>query len=154
MVLGSRPVTDLTHEHYDAEWEGALHTLLDEIALQRGGSASAASAGLPTASQSTDAAPHLDTLVPASASSASAPSVERLESAGAPSAAAARGGFSELTMAQKVARVREELSLDAALPIAKAVAEANAVMGIEGHGPLSRQVETLLTELGVLPGSV
>ena len=54
-------------------------------------------------------------------------------------------------MAQKMARVREELSLDEGLPIAKAVAEANAVMGIEGHGPLAKQVENLLTELGVVP---
>ena len=27
----------------------------------------------------------------------------------------------------------------------------NAVMGIEGHGPLAKQVENLLTELGVVP---
>ena len=53
-------------------------------------------------------------------------------------------------MAQKVQRIREELSLEPSLPIAKAVAEANAVMGIEPAGPLAKQVETLLTELGVL----
>ena len=58
--------------------------------------------------------------------------------------------ITEWTMAQKVMKVREELSLDGALPIAKAVAEANAVMGIEGHGSLARQVDCLLTELGVL----
>ena len=50
----------------------------------------------------------------------------------------------------QVARIKEELSLDTALPIAKAVAEANTVMGIEPQGPLAKQVETLLKELGVI----
>ena len=50
----------------------------------------------------------------------------------------------------QVARIKEELSLETALPIAKAVAEANTVMGIEPQGPLAKQVETLLTELGVI----
>jgi hypothetical protein len=54
------------------------------------------------------------------------------------------------TMAQKVARIKEELSLDPLLPVAKAVAEANAAMGIEGQGSLAQQVDYLLTELGVL----
>ena len=79
-------------------------------------------------------------------------STSELPSAGpskAPPAAAATPP-GERTMAQKVARVREELSLDPSLPIAKAVAEANAVMGLEGHGSLAKQVEALLTELGVL----
>jgi hypothetical protein len=53
-------------------------------------------------------------------------------------------------MAQKMARVKEELSLDPSLPVAKAIAEANAVMGIEGQGTLPQQVDYLLTELGVL----
>ena len=42
------------------------------------------------------------------------------------------------------------LSLEGGLPIAKAVAEANVMMGIEPQGPLAKQVETLLTELGVI----
>ena len=78
-------------------------------------------------------------------------------SAAAPSSAAPQSGAAPLgspaaerTMAQKVARVKEELSLDPSLPVAKAVAEANAVMGIEGQGSLARQVDYLLTELGVL----
>ena len=50
----------------------------------------------------------------------------------------------------QVARIKEELSLDPSLPVAKAVAEANVVMGIEGHGTLAQQVDLLLTELGVL----
>lgn len=44
----------------------------------------------------------------------------------------------------------QELSLEISLPIAKAVAEANVMMGIEPQGPLARQVETLLTQLGVI----
>ena len=55
----------------------------------------------------------------------------------------------ERTMAQKVARVKEELSLDPSLPVAKAVAKANAAVGIEGQGTLAQQVDFLLTELGV-----
>ena len=50
----------------------------------------------------------------------------------------------------QVARIKEELSLDPSLPVAKAVAEANAAMGIEGHGTLAQQVDLLLTELGVI----
>jgi hypothetical protein len=50
----------------------------------------------------------------------------------------------------QVARIKEELSLDPSLPVAKAVAEANAAMGIEGQGSLAQQVDFLLTELGVL----
>jgi hypothetical protein len=53
-------------------------------------------------------------------------------------------------MAQKVARVMEELSLDPSLPVAKAVADANVLMGIKGQGTLAQQVDFLLTELGVL----
>ena len=51
------------------------------------------------------------------------------------------------TMAQKVARIKEELALDPSLPVAKAVATANAVMGIEPQGTLPRQVDHLLKEL-------
>ena len=32
----------------------------------------------------------------------------------------------------------------------KAIAEAHTAMGSEGQGPLAKQVETLLTDLGVL----
>jgi len=48
-----------------------------------------------------------------------------------------------------VARIKEELSLEPALPIARAVAEANEAMGIEPAGPMAAQVELLLSELGV-----
>ena len=46
----------------------------------------------------------------------------------------------------------EELSLDPSLPVAKAVADANVLMGIKGikgQGTLAQQVDFLLTELGV-----
>ena len=49
-----------------------------------------------------------------------------------------------------MARIKEELSLEVSLPIAKAVAEANEMMGLEVTGPLAKQVETLLMELGVI----
>jgi len=69
-------------------------------------------------------------------------------SAAAPSSAAPKSAAAPLvsptavgTMAQKVARVKEELSLDPSLPVAKAVAEANAAMGIEGQGTLAQQVD-------------
>lgn len=52
--------------------------------------------------------------------------------------------------ASQVARIKEELSLETSLPIAKAIAEANTVMGIKPQGPLAKQVESLLTELGVI----
>jgi serine/threonine protein kinase len=82
----------------------------------------------------------------AASASAAAPSSAATKSAAAPLGSPA----AERTMAQKVARVKEELSLDPSLPVAKAVAEANAAMGIEGQGTLAQQVDLLLTELGVL----
>eukprot|EP00900_Chrysochromulina_parva_P012253 jgi/Chrpa1/21028/Chrysochromulina_OHIO_Genome00024419-RA len=82
----------------------------------------------------------------AASASAAAPSSAAPKSAAAPLGSPA----AERTMAQKVARVKEELSLDPSLPVAKAVAEANAAMGIEGQGTLAQQVDLLLTELGVL----
>ncbi|KOO33304.1 hypothetical protein Ctob_016164, partial [Chrysochromulina tobinii] len=79
----------------------------------------------------------------------------RIPSSAAPKCAAAPLGspaaFSiRFTLAQKVARIKEELSLDPSLQVAKAVAEANAAMGIEGQGTIAQQVDFLLTELGAL----
>ena len=86
----------------------------------------------------------------AAAPSAASASAAALSSAAPKSATAPLGSpAAEHTMAQKVARVKEELSLDPSLPVAKAVAEANAAMGIEGQGSLAQQVDFLLTELGV-----
>jgi hypothetical protein len=89
------------------------------------------------------------------AASLSAASACAAPSSAAPTSAAAPLGspaaFSiRFTLAQKVARIKEELSLDPSLPLAKAVAEANVAMGIEGQGTLAQQVDFLLTELGVL----
>ena len=82
----------------------------------------------------------------AASASAVAPSSAAPNSAAAPLGSPA----AERTMAQKVARVMEELSLDPSLPVAKAVADANVLMGIKGQGTLAQQVDFLLTELGVL----
>ena len=92
---------------------------------------------------------------PAAALSAASSASAAAPSSAAPISAAAPLGsptaFSiRFTMAQKVARIKEELSLDPSLPVAKAVAEANVAMGIEGQGTLAHQVDYLLTELGVL----
>jgi hypothetical protein len=48
-----------------------------------------------------------------------------------------------------VARIKDELSLDHSLPLAKAVAEANATTGIVGQGTLAQQIDYLLTELSL-----
>jgi len=157
MVLGSRPFTDLSVDPTEPAWDANLHALLEEISLLRGGT-SAPSSALPSATPATTfassaaAATSRDSV---SGVAAAPPFPERRESAtsSAPPAmpkSAPATPQGERTMAQKVARVREELSLEPSLPIAKAVAEANAVMGLEGHGPLAKQVEALLTELGVL----
>ena len=168
MVLGSRPITDLSAEPTEPAWEAGLRGLLDEIALLRGGPPPTAAA-LPTAGNygATNGGESLSKGVAVGLGGLPAaqlqPRPERRESAGSAAVGAAAASSSaslaapvpmepprELTMAQKVQRIREELSLEANLPIAKAVAEANAVMGIEPAGPLAKQVETLLTELGVL----
>jgi len=54
-----------------------------------------------------------------------------------------------VTMADKMSRIKLELGLDEALPLAKAVAEANAAMGLEGGGSIAAQVELLLEQLGI-----
>jgi protein kinase 1 len=87
--------------------------------------------------------------VAAALSAAAAPSSAAPKSAAAPLGSPAAFSI-RFTMAQKVARIKEELSLDPLLPVAKAVAEANAAMGIEGQGTLAQQVDHLLMELGVL----
>ena len=86
---------------------------------------------------------------PFAASSAAVPSSAAPKSAAAPLGSPAAVSI-RFTMAQKVARIKEELSLDPSLPVGKAVAEANAAMGIEAQGTLAQQVDHLLTELGVL----
>ena len=145
MVLGSRPITDLSHDHTDPNgmWEASLLNLLDEIALLRGGTSTATPSITAQGSGcSSDA--------PAGGSHAQASVFAAAAHVPPPPASGARTGFEGLTMAQKAARVRAELGLDGSLPIARLVQEANAAMGIEGSGPLAKQVETLMVELGVM----
>ena len=51
-----------------------------------------------------------------------------------------------MTMAQKVGRIKEELSLEPSLPIGRAVAEANETLGIDPVGSIAQQVEVLMSE--------
>ena len=49
-------------------------------------------------------------------------------------------------MAQKVGRIKEELSLEPSLPIGRAVPEANDTLGIDPVGSIAQQVEVLMSE--------
>ncbi|KAL1519337.1 hypothetical protein AB1Y20_022863 [Prymnesium parvum] len=53
------------------------------------------------------------------------------------------------TMAEKVAAIKAELGLDESLPVARAVSDANAAMGIAAKGTLADQVQELLDQLGL-----
>jgi len=132
MVLGSRALKDFSMDESDPAWEINLYALYDELVALRG-DPSGSLVSRPPAPQ---------------------PQLERKEIGHSRSPSALASGVPpavlEMTMAQKVARIKEELSLEPSLPIAKAIAEANSVMGIEPQGPLTKQVESLLTELGVI----
>ena len=54
-----------------------------------------------------------------------------------------------LTMADKVARIKEELGLDGALSVKDAIKEANEQMGLEGEGSLPQQASALLAALEI-----
>lgn len=58
---------------------------------------------------------------------------------------------SPLTLAQKVRAISTELRLPEQQPLAEAVAQANAIVGIAAQGPLLEQVGRLLHELGLEP---
>jgi len=131
MVLGSRSFKDLSMDESEPLWEANLHALYDELMALKG-APSGSLVQRPPPPQPQPERRSEGTMARASSSGAVPPAVL------------------EMTMAQKVARIKEELSLENALPIAKAIAEANTVMGIEPIGPLAKQVETLLTELGVI----
>jgi len=140
MVLGSRPFKDLSVDESDPAFESTLHALYEELVALKGGAS-------PSFAQRPPPPPPPP------------PPPERRDSGGqraqaaaaaSPGSPAPKAGLQEMTMAQKVARIKEELSLENSLHIAKAVAEANSMMGIEPQGPLAKQVETLLTELGVI----
>lgn len=128
LVLGSRSFKDLAAEE-DPWWEAGLQALYEEILFAKGtGGAHERGACVGNITSSTPRTPQ------------------------PPVAAAERRSSGERTstMAEKVARIKQELHLDSTLPIAKAVAEANHVMDIEPQGSLAKQVECLLTQLGAL----
>jgi hypothetical protein len=53
------------------------------------------------------------------------------------------------TLAQKVERIKRALELDAALPLPRAIRDANAAMGLPPTGSLPAQADALLAHLGV-----
>eukprot|EP00966_Prymnesium_polylepis_P101932 2360689-Prymnesium_polylepis.2 len=69
---------------------------------------------------------------------------------GAGAVAPAAAASAPVTLPQKVARIKEALGLEASLSPAAAVAEANAVMGIEAEGALISQVDRLLQDMGLV----
>ena len=69
--------------------------------------------------------------------------------AGAGGGLAATPADGQLTMVQKVEKIRNQLGLEQRLGIGAAIAEANASLGIEPAGALHVQVERLLAELGM-----
>jgi len=120
MVLASRVYSDLSgSETSSAEWERSLQGLYETIMAMKGMDVSTAEVSSLSASS-----------IPAAGSSSMAVDLQ-------------------LTMAQKVEKIKEELGLDTKLNIAKGVQEANASLGIEGAGTLRNQVERLLAELGI-----
>ena len=157
MVLGSRLFRDLSADEGQPGWQAGLTALHEEILLvkgtdpeavalqaQRSAAVAAAVAHTPlTHGQGRAVATPVATASAPSASASAAPSTS------ASAAPSPPGGPRRLSMAQKVLRIKEELSLEPALPIARAVAEANEAMGIEPAGSMAAQVELLLSELGV-----
>ena len=165
MVLGSRLFRDLSADEGQPGWQAGLTALHEEILLvkgtdpeavalqaQRSAAVAAAVAHTPlTHGQGRAVATPVATASAPSASVSSAPSASAsaAPSTSASAAPSPPGGPRRLSMAQKVLRIKEELSLEPALPIARAVAEANEAMGIEPAGSMAAQVELLLSELGV-----
>jgi len=124
MVLGSRLFKDLSIDEGQAGWQAGLISLFEEVLLFKGSAEVAVAQQVMQVRRSVPNGREV--------SAAPAPTVEK-----------------RLSMAQKVSRIKEELSLEAGLPIAKAVAEANEAMGIEPCGSMAAQVDLLLNELGV-----
>ena len=79
--------------------------------------------------------------------------------AGASTAGAARaprfqaGAPPPPTLAQKVAAVGRELGVPSGLPLAEAVAQANAIAGFDAEGTLLEQVQRLVVQTGVSVGA-
>ena len=55
-----------------------------------------------------------------------------------------------MTLGQKIERIKAELGLEMTLPLPRAVADANVMLGIEPTGPLGEQVNRLLAELALV----
>ena len=71
------------------------------------------------------------------------------EAGAAPVAAAAPAAAAPATLADKVTRIKLELGLDEALPLARAVTDANEAMGLGQGGSIADQVEELLMQLSI-----
>ena len=175
MVLGSRLFRDLSADEGQPGWQAGLAALHEEVLLvkgtdpeavamqaQRSAAVAAAVASAPVthgqgrvvAAAPVASAPASASAYASAATSASAAVAASAAASAAPSASESAaplppGGPRRLSMAHKVGRIKEELSLEPALPIARAVAEANEAMGIEPAGSMAAQVELLLSELGV-----
>ena len=52
-------------------------------------------------------------------------------------------------MVEKMALIKEQCGIEEGVAAAKAVAQANEILGIDNSGPLVRQVDVLMTELGL-----
>ena len=64
-------------------------------------------------------------------------------------AASASAAAPVATLAEKVARIKQELGLDEALPLGPAIKAANEAMGLEPEGVMAAQVTNLLQQLNV-----
>ena len=64
-------------------------------------------------------------------------------------AASAAAAAPVATLAEKVARIKLELGLDEALPLARAVTDANEAMGLGQGGSMADQVAELLMQLSI-----
>ena len=63
--------------------------------------------------------------------------------------AAASPTKQDLTLVEKVAAIKDELSLDSSLTFKAAVHEANKELGIEATGTIADQVAELICQLGI-----
>ena len=136
MVLGSRPFFDLSVEEGSREWEAAVSALYDEV-LKLQGFEVYASEAHPAAGSGLVG-------LPGAGGGATA-----VAAGGAGGGLAATPADGQLTMVQKVEKIRNQLGLEQKLGIGAAIAEANASLGIEPAGALHVQVERLLAELGM-----
>jgi len=72
------------------------------------------------------------------------------EKAVAAPAAATTAAAPVATLAEKVARIKQELGLDESLPLPAALKAANEAMGLEPEGVIAEQVSSLLLQLNIV----